>query len=92
MDTKTVVHLGGTLAARYYTGRLAQAAGGTYTSDRLTQYTEGVILDASQPIWRELELKLSAAWSNTSANTAYEQNYQYNYHDYNYFAGLGWRF
>lgn len=92
LAAKTIVRIGGELASRYYTGRLAQEADGRYKSDTLTQYTETAFLEASQPLWRTLDLKLRASWSNASANTAFEQSYQYNYHDYNYFGGLGWRF
>ena len=92
LTTKTIVRAGTEFAARSYTGRLAQNTDGSYKGDKLSQYTEGVTLDVSQPIWRELDLKLRAAFSNTSSNTAFEQTYQYNYHDYNYFAGFGWRF
>lgn len=89
---KTVARVGLDFASRSYTGRLAQNSDGSYKSSKLQQFTEGVALDVSQPVWRALSVKLRAAWSNTSANTAYEQTYQYNYHDYNYFAGVGWTF
>ncbi len=92
LATKTAVRLGLDFASRSYTGRLAQNSDGSYKTAKLQQFTEGVSLDASYPVWRALELKLRAAWSNTSANTAYEQTYQYNYHDDNYFAGVGWKF
>ena len=92
LTTKTIIRAGAELASRYYTGRLAQNTDGSYKGDKLYQYSESVSLDVSQPVWRELDLKLRAAWSNTSSNTAFEQTYQYNYHDYNYFAGFGWRF
>lgn len=92
LATKTVVRYGFDLASRSYTGRLAQNSDGSYKSTKLQQYTESVSIDASQPVWRALDLKLRASWSNTSANTAYEQTYQYNYHNYNYFAGAGWKF
>ncbi len=92
LAAKTALRLGLDLAGRSYTGRLAQNSDGTYKNSKLQQFTESVRLDASQPIWHGLDLKLSAAWSNTSANTAYEKAYQYNYHDYNYFAGVGWKF
>lgn len=89
---KTVLRVGGELAARYYSTRLAQEADGRYKQDNLTQYTETGFLEASQPVWQNLELKFRGSWSNTSANTAFEQAFQYNYHAYNYFGGLGWRF
>ena len=92
LATKTTAKLSAEFAARYYTGRLAQNADSSYTGNKLHQYTESVSLDASQPVWRSLELKLRAAWSDTSANTAYNQTYQYTYHDFNYFAGFGWKF
>ncbi len=89
---RTVLRASLDLAARYYTGRLAQNTDGSYKGDKLHQYSEGVTLELTQPLWRRLDAKLRAAWSNTSANTAFEQSYQYNYHDYNYFAGVGWTF
>ncbi len=89
---KTVLRASMDLAARSYTGRLAQNADGGYKGAKLRQYSEGATLEFTQPIWRRLDLKLRAAWSNVSANTAYEKTYQYNYHDYNYFAGVGWIF
>lgn len=92
LKTQTVVRAAVDFAARFYTGRLAQNSDGSYKGGKLRQYSEGVSLDVSQPVWRQLDVKLRAAWSNTSANTAFEQTYQYNYHDYNYFAGVGWRF
>lgn len=92
LRTMTVVRASMDFAVRSYTGRLAQNSNGSYKGDKLRQYSEGATLELSQPLWRELDLKARMAWSNTSANTAYEQAYQYNYHDYNYFAGLGWRF
>jgi len=92
LTAKTAVRVGLDFAGRSYTGRLAQNSDGSYKGSKLQQFTEGVSIDASQPVWRSLDLKLRAAWSNTSANTAYEQTYQYNYHDYNYFAGVGWKF
>lgn len=92
LATKAVLRVGADLASRSYTGRFAQNSDGTYKGSKLQQFTEGVALDAEYPVWREVSLKARAAWSNTSANTAYEQTYQYNYHDYNYFAGVGWKF
>ena len=92
LTTKTIARVSAEFATRYYTGRLAQNADASYTGNRLRQFTESVSIDASQPVWRDLELKARAAWSNTSANTTYEQTYVYNYHDFNYFAGFGWKF
>ena len=92
LATKTVARLSAEVALRRYTGRLAQNADGGYKNATLDQYTAAVFLDASQPIWRDLDMKLRASWSSTSANTAFEQTYQYNYHDFNYFAGFGWKF
>jgi hypothetical protein len=92
LGTKTTARLSAEFAMRCYTGRLGQNADGSYTGNRLHQYTESVNFDAAQPVWRDLEVKARVAWSNTSANTAYEQTYVYNYSDFNYFAGLGWRF
>ena len=92
LATKTVARVSADFAARYYTGRLAQNGDGSYTGNKLDQYTESVSFDASQPVWRDLEFKARAAWSNTSSNTTYEQTYVYNYHDFNYFAGFGWKF
>lgn len=92
LATKTALRAGLDFASRSYTGRLAQNSDGSYKGAKLQQYTESVSIDASQPVWRALDLKLRAAWSNTSANTAFEQTYQYNYHNYNYFAGVGWKF
>lgn len=92
LATKTALRVGLDFSSRSYTGRLAQNSNGTYKGDKLQQFTEGVSIDVSHPIWKSLDLKARAAWSNTSANTAYEQTYQYNYHDYNYFAGVGWKF
>ena len=92
LTTKTALRVGLDFAGRSYTGRLAQNSDGSYKGAKLQQYTESVSIDASQPIWRALDLKLRMAWSNTSANTSFEQTYQYNYHNYNYFAGAGWKF
>ena len=93
LATKTIVRLGADFASRSYTGRLAQNTDGSYKGEKLQQLSESVALDASYPVWRDdLLLKARVAWSNTSANTAFEQTYQYNYHDYNYFAGVGWKF
>jgi hypothetical protein len=92
LSTKTTARVSAELATRYYTGRLAQNADGSYTGNKLHQYTESVSFDASQPVWRSLDVKVRAAWSNTSANTTDEQTYVYNYHDFNYFAGFGWQF
>jgi hypothetical protein len=84
--------LAGDFGYRKYTGRLTQNADGSYTGAKLHQFSEAVSLNGSYPIWKGLSAKASATWSNSSANTAYEQTYQYNYHDYNYFAGVGWQF
>lgn len=92
LATKTVLRTSLDFASRSYTGRLAQNSDGSYKGSKLQQFSEGVSIDAVHPLWRALDLKLRAAWSNTSANTAYEQTYQYNYHNYNYFAGVGWKF
>jgi hypothetical protein len=92
LKTGSVLRVGADFGTRYYTGRLAQNGDGSYRGDKLHQYTEAVTLDFSQPLWRRLDFRARAAWENTSANTYYEQTYTYNYHDYNYFAGLGWRF
>lgn len=92
LKSKATVRLGLDFAARQYTGRLAQNADGSYTNNKLQQFSEGVSFDAAYPLPRGFELKTRATWSNTSANTSYEQTYQYNYHDFNYFAGVGWRF
>jgi hypothetical protein len=92
LATKTVARASAEFATRFYTGRLAQNADGSYTGSRLHQYTESVSLDATQPVWKDLDVKARISWSNTSANTAYEQAYVYNYHDFNYFAGVGWKF
>ena len=92
LATKTVARLGAEAVMRRYTGRLAQNADGSYKGDKLAQYSGTVSLDAAQPVWRDLEVKLRASWSRTSANTAFEQTYQYSYSNYNYFAGLGWKF
>lgn len=88
----TIARVGGEFAARYYTGRLAQNTNGSYKGEKLHQFSESFALDVTQPVWRQLDAKLRVAWSNTSANTAFEQTYTYNYHDFNYFAGVGWRF
>jgi hypothetical protein len=92
LASKAALRVGADFASRSYTGRLSQNSDGSYKGSKLQQFTEGVSLDAEYPVWRRLSLKARAAWSNTSANTAYEQTYQYNYHDYNYFAGVGWNF
>jgi hypothetical protein len=92
LTSKTVAQMGLDFASRSYTGRLSQNTDGSYKRSKLQQYSESVICSLTQPVWRALDLKFRAAWSNTSANTSFEQSYQYNYHDYNYFAGLGWKF
>jgi hypothetical protein len=92
LATKTVARLSVDLATRYYTGRLAQNADESYTGNKLHQYTESVSFDAEQPVWKDLTLKTRIAWSNTTSNTTYEQTYVYNYNDFNYFAGFGWKF
>jgi hypothetical protein len=92
LATKTIVRTGAEVAMRDYTGRLAQNADGSYESSKLHQYTESVFVEASYPVWRTVDLKFRATFENTSSNTSYEQTYVYNYHDYNYFAGAGWRF
>ncbi len=92
LASKAVARFGGELAMRDYTGRLAQNADGSYEGAKLRQFTESVFVEASYPVWRSVDLKFRAAWENTSSNTSYEQTYQYNYHDYNYFAGAGWKF
>jgi hypothetical protein len=89
---KAVARVGAQFAMRDYTGRLAQNADGSYQGSKLRQYTESVFLEASYPVWRGVELKFRTTWENTSSNTSFEQSYQYNYHDYNYFAGAGWKF
>jgi len=92
LGTMTSLRAGCELAARYYTGRLSQNSDGSYQGRKLHQISETVFFEAAQPIGRGLEAKARGSWSNTSANTSFEQTYQYNYHDYNYFVGLGWKF
>ncbi len=92
LTPKADLTLAGDFGFRQYTGRLTQNADGSYNGDKLRQFSEEVSVSASYPVWKGLSLKARATWSNTSANTAYEQTYQYNYHDYNYFAGVGWQF
>lgn len=78
-------------AARFYTGRVSQNSDGAYTGTKLTQKTHGVFLEAAYPIWGGLDLKARGQWSRSLANTGYEQTYNYNYYDYNYFAGIEWK-
>ena len=92
LPTKTIVRAGADFAARVYTGRLSQNSDGSYKSSKLSQISESFFIEASYPICRTVDLKFRTTWENTSSNTAFEQTYQYNYHDYNYFAGAGWRF
>jgi hypothetical protein len=79
-------------ATRFYSGRLAQAESGSYTDDRLTQASQSVFVEAAQPVWGGIDLKARGTWSSTTSNTRFEQTYKYNYHDYNYFAGVEWNF
>ncbi|MBI4061241.1 MAG: hypothetical protein HY403_07405 [Elusimicrobia bacterium] len=91
---KTMIHarVGYEYAARFYSGRLAQLADGSYTNDKLTQSSQSVFIEAGYPFWRGLELKARGTWSSTSSNTKFEQTYKYNYYDYNYFTGIEWKF
>ncbi|HXS99197.1 MAG TPA: hypothetical protein VN915_00815 [Elusimicrobiota bacterium] len=92
LSTGATARVGADFAARYYTGRLAQNADGSYQGSKLRQYSEGVFLETAYPVWRGIELKARATFDNTSSNTSFEQSYVYNYHDWNYYAGAGWKF
>jgi len=79
-------------ALRFYTGRLAQNGDGTYTNRKLEQTSHTIYVQALQPIKKGLSFKARGSWSCASANTDYQQTYTYSYHDYNYSAGLEWKF
>lgn len=79
-------------AARFYSGRLAQTVDGGYTNDNLNQATQSVYVETAYPVWGGLDLKARGTYSSTTSNTKFEQTYRYNYYDYNYYAGVEWRF
>jgi hypothetical protein len=91
MKTQLGLSLGYDFAYRAYTGRLAQNADASYTASTLHQYTHSILLEASYPLLRSLDLKLRGLWSKSSSNNSYEQTYTYDYHSYNYFAGVSWK-
>lgn len=92
LPAMTGVRVGYEIAARLYTGRLAQSPEGAYQDRRLWQRTQTVSLEFTQPVVAGLDLKARGTWSETRSNTSFEQTYRYNYSDYNYFAGVEWRF
>ena len=92
LKTMTTARVGYEAALRFYTGRLAQNADGSYRSYKLNQTFHNVFIEATQPVWRDLALKGRGTWSLASANTDYQQTYTYSYHAYNYYAGLEWKF
>ncbi len=78
--------------ARWYPDRLTQTTAGSYTGDKLRQYTCDFGLEASYPITASLDARLRTDWSLSRSNNRYEQVYRYNYDSSTYFAGIEWRF
>jgi hypothetical protein len=87
-----VTRLSYEFALRSYSERLAQKSDGTYTSGRLAQYSNSFNVEASYPVYRNLDAKLQGTWSASRSNNRYEQVYRYNYNSSAYFAGFEWRF
>ena len=92
LKTMTTARLGYEAALRFYTGRVTQNVDGSYTGDKLHQTSHSVFVEATHPVWKGLCVKARGAWSAVSSNMAYQQTYVYSYHDYNYYAGLEWKF
>jgi hypothetical protein len=78
--------------ARWYPDRLTQTDSGSYTGDKMRQYTGDFGLEASYPITASLDARLRTDWSLSRSNNRYEQVYRYNYDSSTYFAGVEWRF
>ncbi|MBI5243107.1 MAG: hypothetical protein HY922_05390 [Elusimicrobia bacterium] len=92
LKTQINVRLGYDFGYRSYSGRLTQNSGdGSYTGENLHQYTHGLTLEASYPLWRQLEFKARGLWAKSSSNNSFQQVYTYNYSSYNYFAGISWK-
>ena len=92
LKTMTTARLGYEAALRFYTGRVTQNGDGSYTGDKLRQTSHSVFVEGTHPIWKGLCVKARGTWSAVSSNMDYQQTYVYNYHDYNYYAGLEWKF
>ncbi len=75
-----------------YSGRLARAADGDYTADKVKKSDNSFGLSYNYPIFDDLSAILYFSRRTADSNMKYEGNYKYNYTATNYYAGLNWQY
>ncbi len=92
IDTGLILRLNYEFALRSYSDRLAQESDGSYTPQKLSQYSNSFNVETVYPVYRSIDLKLQCNWAASRSNNRYERTYRYNYNSSMYFAGMEWRF
>jgi len=88
----SVIELGINQSEKKYSGRPAQTSDGIYLAEKLNLRETVLSLGYTQPLNRNLNLKISAGYINSESNNKYQTYYQYNYESADYYFGFSYEF
>jgi hypothetical protein len=81
-----------TNGSKNYSERLAQDESGNYGSEKIATKSEMTTFRISHDLFKGLLLSITCNLGKVSSNTRYEDVYRYNYDNFNFLAGIVYRY